>query len=94
MAAPSHRLSTIGKVMRELGNIGMSRSLAPWAAFVLALAVGRVLTGESAIDTGELCLGIPPSWLVAWLAAREMELASMAGGALIVGMGLAVGLLG
>lgn len=80
------------EVMRDL-DIGTMRWIAPWAWFVLALALGRVLTGKSAVNIDELVFGLPLSWLVAWIGDREMKVASGAAGTIVALVGLAIGLL-
>lgn len=81
------------EVMREFDSSVMTRWMAPWAAFVLALAVGRVLTGESAVHIDELVFGVPLSWLVAWTSTRDMRGASVAAGGVVALVGLTIGLL-
>jgi len=92
---PSHRPSEVrpNEIVQALHISGTIRWIAPWAWFVLALALGRVLTGQSAIQVDELVFGLPLSWLVGWIAARDMKVASVAAGAVIVAAGLAIGLL-
>lgn len=82
------------ELMREFGIPWTIRWIAPWAWFVLALAVGRVLTGKSAIHIDELVVGLPLSWLAAWIRARDAKVASVAAGGIVVAsVGLAIGLL-
>ena len=92
MAAPSHRSNKTGKLMRELGNIRLTDWCVPWAFFVLALAVTRVLTGESTIRTEELSWGFAPSFLIGWLAVRENGQAMLIVGTLLVMGGIVIGL--
>ena len=82
------------ELMREFGMSWTIRWISPWAWFVLALAVGRVLTEKSAIHIDELVFGLPLSWLAAWIGARDAKVASVAAGGIVVAsVGLAIGLL-
>ena len=95
MTAPSHCSNEMkaGEVIRELDVSGTVRWIAPWAWFVLALAVGRALAGKSAIQIDELVFGLSLSWLVAWIGDRKMKVASGAAGTIVALVGLAIGLL-
>lgn len=78
---------------REFGLLlEPGRWLVPWAGYVLAVMVGRVLAGGSAVEIGDLFFGVPLAWLAGWLDARERESASIAVVVFIVLVGLAVGL--
>lgn len=91
---PSDRLEAEPReVLREFGLLSVSvRWLIPWAGFALALMVGRVVAGGSAVEIGDLFFGVPLAWLVGWLDAREGGPASIAVGGVLVLVGLAVGL--
>ena len=82
------------EALREAGLLSDEplRWVSPWAGYVLAVMVGRVLAGESVVDTGALIFGIPLAWLAGWLAAREREWAHIAAVVVLVLVGIAVGL--
>ncbi len=81
------------EALREVGLLSEPiRWFGPWAGYVLAVMVGRVLAGESVVDIGALFLGIPLAWLAGWLDARDREWAQIAVVVVLVLMGLAVGL--
>ena len=67
-------------------------SVAPFAGFVLALMLGRRLTGGSAVQIDELVFGLPLAWLVGWIGTRKWELAWIAAGLLLAVIALTIGL--
>lgn len=84
---------TFPQALRQLGLAGRARWIGPWAGFVLALTVGRVVTGERTVQIDELVFGLPSSWLVAWLYARAQGPLALVAGALVAAAGLLIGLL-
>ena len=67
--------------------------LVPWAGFVLALGVGRIVGGESTLEVGDLVLGMPLAWLAAWAGRRSGETWLAVGTGVVAAVGLLVGLL-
>lgn len=76
-------------VLQRLGVTLTVRWLAPWAAFALALAAGRLLAGGKAVQVDELTLGLPLAWLAGWLGSRGFTGATAA----VATAGLLVGIL-
>ena len=68
-------------------------AVAPFAGFVLALMLGRVLAGESVVRIDELVFGLPLAWLVGWMGTRKWEVAWIAAATVLALVGLAIGLL-
>jgi hypothetical protein len=66
--------------------------LAPWAGFVLALSVGRVLQGKAIVQIDELVLGLPPAWVAAYVARRWTSAWSLLLAAGVVVVGFLIGL--
>ena len=58
-------------LLSELGEIGNMRWLAPWATYVLALLVGTVAAGGSALEVGAAVFGMPLAWVAGWANARS-----------------------
>lgn len=68
-------------------------SIAPFAGFVVALMLGRRLTGGSIVQIDELVFGFPLAWLVGWIGTRRWEVAWIVAAIVLAAAGLVIGLL-
>jgi hypothetical protein len=76
--------------LNELREPGRPRWLAPWATYVLALLVGTVAAGGSALAVGAAVFGMPLAWVAGWANARSERWGWSAVVALFL-LGLAIG---
>ena len=74
-------------------SFGRLRWPSLWAYYVLALLVGQVLAGGSAVTIGAAFLGVPLAWLAGWIQTRWRQVEAVVVVALVL-VGLAAGYLG